>query len=203
MSKILALAPHPDDMEIGCGGTLAVYANQGAEIHLFVASDGGRGGDGSIRRAEQEKAAEILGIRAVHWGGFEDTNLPGEGVLIHAVERRIQEIRPSVVLVNHHEDTHQDHRKLAWAAHSATRDVPSVLAYETPTTRGFLPTIFMDINDALLSKVKALEAHISQVERTNIKGLNIVEIALATAHFRGVQGKISCAEAFMPIRIRL
>ncbi len=203
MNRILALAPHPDDIEIGCGGTLAVYAEQGAEIHLFVASDGGRGGDGPMRRSEQEKSAGILGIKTVHWGGFEDTKLPDESVLINTVEDWVKKIRPSIVLVNHHEDTHQDHRKLARAAHSAARDVPSVLAYETPTTSHFLPTVFMDIHDTLFSKFKALEAHSSQVERTNIKGLNIVEIALATAHFRGVQGKISCAEAFMPIRVRL
>jgi len=203
MNRILALAPHPDDIEIGCGGTLAVYAGQGAEIHLFVATDGGKGGDGAARKSEQEKAAKILGIKAVHWGGFEDTKLPSEDTLIHAIEDKVQEIKPLIVLVNHHEDTHQDHRTLARAAHSATRYVPSVLAYETPTSSNFSPTVFMDIHDTLSDKLKALDAHASQVERTNIQGLNIVEIALATAHFRGVQGKISCAEAFMPIRIQL
>ncbi len=203
MSRILALAPHPDDIEIGCGGTLAIYAGRGAEIHLFVASDGGYGGHGPARMSEQEEAAKILGLKAVHWGGFEDTKLPEEHVLIRAIECVVKEVSPSIVLVNHHEDTHQDHRELARAAHSATRDVPSVLAYETPSTREFLPTVFMDIHETLSSKIKALEAHDSQMERTNIKGLNIVEIALATAHFRGVQGKISCAEAFMPIRVRL
>jgi len=203
MNRILALAPHPDDIEIGCGGTLAAYARQGAEIHLFVATDGGKGGDAAVRKTEQENAAAILGIKAVHWGSFEDTRLPAEDALIHAIEDKVQEIKPLIVLVNHHEDTHQDHRTMARAAHSATRYVPSVLAYETPTSSNFLPTVFMDIHDTLSDKLKALDAHASQVERTNIQGLNIVEIALATAHFRGVQGKISCAEAFVPIRIRL
>ena len=203
MNRILALAPHPDDIEIGCGGTLAVYAGQGAEIHLFVATDGGKGGDARVRKAEQEKAAELLGVKVVHWGGFEDTKLPAEDTLIHAIEDKVQEIKPMIVLVNHHEDTHQDHRTMARAAHSATRYVPNVLAYETPTSSNFSPTVFMDIHDTLSDKLKALDAHASQVERTNIQGLNIVGIALATAHFRGVQGKISCAEAFMPIRIRL
>jgi len=203
MSRILAFAPHPDDMEIGCAGTLAVYAGQGAEIHLFVATDGGRGGDGAVRRAEQEASARLLGIREVHWGGFEDTRLPAEDVLIQAVDDVVMSIKPEIVFVNHHEDTHQDHRRLARAVHSATRHVPSVLAYETPTSRSFEPTVFMDIGDTLSDKLKALDAHASQVERTNIQGLNIVQIALATAHFRGVQAKVSCAEAFMPIRIRL
>jgi len=203
MNRILALASHPDDIEIGCGGTLAVYAGQGDEVHLFVATDGGKGGDGATRKYEQEKAAKILGIKMVYWGGFEDTKLPDEDTLIHALEDKVQEIKPTMVLVNHHEDTHQDHRTLARAAHSATRYVPNVLAYETPTSSNFLPTVFMDIHDTLSDKLEALDAHASQVEKTNIQSLNIVEIALAAARFRGVQGKISCAEAFMPIRIQL
>ncbi len=203
MKRILALAPHPDDIEIGCGGTLAVYAKQVATIHLFVATDGSKGGDSTTRKSEQECAAKILGIQAVHWGDFADTKLPAEDTLIHALEDKVREIKPDFVLVNHHEDTHQDHRTLARAAHSATRYVSSVLAYETPTSSYFTPTVFMDIHDTLSDKLKALDAHASQVEKTNIQGLNIVEIAPATARFRGVQGKISCAEAFMPIRIQL
>jgi len=95
-----------------------------------------------------------------------------------------------------------DHREMAQVAHSATRYVPNVLAYETPSTTHFEPTVYMDTADTLALKISALEAHESQVERTHLR-LNIVEIALATSHFRGVQGKMSCAEAFMPIRIRL
>jgi len=203
MNRILALAPHPDYVEIGCGGTLAVYAERGAEVHLFVATEGGKGGDVEIRRAEQEAAAEILGIKSVHWGGFEDSELPSERALIRAIEDAVAEARPVIVLVNHHQDTHQDHRALARAAHSATRYVPNVLAYETPTSCNFEPTVFMDIAVMLGQKTEALRAHASQVEKTNIQGLNIVDIALATAHFRGLQGRLNSAEGFVPIRIQL
>ena len=203
MNKILALAPHPDDVEIGCAGTLAEYARRGDEVHLFVATNGARGGDADARRREQEESARILGIRRVHWGGFEDTELTSNTELIHAIEKKVAEIGPATVLVNHHDDTHQDHRALARAAYSATRHVPNVLAYETPTTLNFEPHVYMDINATLSQKLKSLNAHASQVGRTNIQGLNIVEIALATVHFRGVQAKMSCAEAFMPVRLRL
>lgn len=203
MKKVLALAPHPDDIEIGCGGTIAEYVHRGAEVHLFVATDGARGGDAAVRRREQEASAAVLGLKAVHWGGFQDTELSSGSELIHALERQVQAIGPDTVLVNFHEDTHQDHRALARAAHSATRYVPNVLAYETPTSLNFDPHVFMDIHGTLSHKLKALNAHASQIERTNIQGVNIVEIALATAHFRGVQAKISAAEAFVPIRVRL
>jgi len=203
MNRILAMAPHPDDTEIGCGGALAAYAGRGAETHLFVATDGGKGGDPAVRRSEQEAAAEILGIKAVHWGGFEDTRLPDEHRLITTIEELVRKIKPKFVFLNYHEDTHQDHRALARAALSATRYIPNVLAYETPTSNNFKPAIFMDISTVMERKKKALMAHKSQVERTNIQGLNIVDVAMASAHFRGIQGRLNSAEGFMPVRMQL
>jgi len=203
MKTILALAPHPDDLEIGCGATLAEHARRGDEVHIYVATLGQVGGDAQTRRAEQENAADILGVRQVHWGSFEDTRLPASSQdLMAELEQVVQTVKPDTVYVNHQDDTHQDHREMALVARSVTRYIPNVLCYETPSTLHFEPTVFMNTHDTLSLKLKALEAHQSQVERTRIS-LNIIEIALATSHFRGVQGKMSCAEAFMPIRIRL
>lgn len=203
MKRVLALAPHPDDMEIGCAGTLAAYAARGAETCLFVATAGEIGGEAAVRKREQEESARLLGVRRVFWGGFPDTHLPDHAnALLASLEEAMREVQPDLVLVNHCQDTHQDHRTLGEVANSVTRYVPNVLAYETPSSEEFQPTVFMDIHDTLAVKLKALEAHTSQVEQTHVH-LSIIEIALATAHFRGVQGKLSCAEAFMPIRMRL
>ncbi len=203
MSMVLALAPHPDDLEIGCGGTLAQHVQRGDEVHIYVATSGEQGGNAATRKQEQEAAAKILGVKKVHWGSFVDTKLPESSLaLMKDLESVIEAINPDTVYINHINDTHQDHREMAQVAHSATRYVANVLAYETPSTIGFEPTVFMETADTLATKLKALEAHASQVERTHVR-LNITEIALATSHFRGVQGKMSCAEAFMPIRIRL
>jgi len=201
--RILALAPHPDDLEIGCAGTLAEHAARGDEVHIFVATYGDIGGAGETRKAEQQAASNILGVHKIHWGGFSDTMLPQQAQeLMAKLESIVQEVDPDTVYVNYGEDTHQDHRVLAQVARSVTRYVPNVLCYETPSSTGFEPTVFMGINDVLQLKLQALEAHASQLDRTHVR-LNIVEIALATAHFRGVQSKLSCAEAFIPVRIRL
>ncbi len=203
MSTILALAPHPDDIEIGCGGTLAVHADRGDDVHLFVATEGDVGGSAEVRKSEQQRSAGILGVKQIHWGGCSDTSLPEQAMALMAtLEQVMQQVQPDTVYLNYRDDTHQDHRALAQIANSVTRYVPNVLAYETPSSVGFDPTLFMDINDTMSRKIEALKAHASQVERTHVK-LNIVEIALATAHFRGVQGKLSCAEGFMPVRMRL
>lgn len=203
MKTILALASHPDDLEIGCGGTLAVHAERGDDVHIFVATFGDVGGLVETRRSEQEAAAAILGVGRVHWGGFHDTQLPeSASELMERLETVLHEVRPDTVYVNHHNDTHQDHRTLAAIANSVTRYIPNVLAYETPSSIAFDPTLFMDIEHVLEKKVASLKAHASQVDRTRVP-LNIMEIALATAHFRGVQGKMRSAEGFVPIRMRL
>jgi LmbE family N-acetylglucosaminyl deacetylase len=201
--RILALAPHPDDLEIGCGGTLAKHVARGDEVHIFVATFGDVGGAAEIRKSEQEASARVLGIEAIHWGEFLDTKLPEQSqALMAKLEAILHEVNPDTVYVNHGEDTHQDHRVLAQVARSVTRYIPNVLAYETPSSTAFEPTAYMDIEDTLAVKIEALKAHASQLNRTHVH-LDIVEIALATAHFRGVQGKLSCAEGFIPVRMRL
>jgi len=201
--RVLAFGAHPDDVEIGCGGSLAEHAARGDETFVFIATYGDAGGNPKIRKKEAEEAAKILDVREIFWGGFEDTRLPDHFLqLLRRIEEVVRRLDPQLVYVNHHDDTHQDHRALAKAVHSATRYVPSVLRYETPTTNAFEPTVFMDISASLGKKIKALEAHASQIERTGVK-LNIVQIALASAHFRGVQSRLSCAEGFMPIRLKL
>jgi len=200
---VLALAPHPDDLEIGCGGTLAEHAARGDEVHVFITTFGDVGGNPNTRQAEQEAASHILGVKEVHWGGFSDTKLPEHAqALMDVLETVIAAIQPDTVYVNYSEDTHQDHRTLAQVARSVTRYIANVLYYETPSSMNFEPSVFMDIHDVINLKIKALEAHASQVEATHVP-LNILEIALATARFRGVQGKLSCAEGFVPVRMRL
>lgn len=203
MKKVLALAPHPDDIEIGCGGTLAEHVRRGDEVHVFVATCGEIGGEPEVRKQEQEASSNILGIHQLYWGGFQDTRLPEVGQpLMLALESMIQQVAPDVVYVNHKDDTHQDHRAMAQVALSVTRYVPNVLAYETPSSVDFDPKLYMDIQDTLDIKLEALKAHASQVDRTHVR-LSIIDIALATAHFRGVQGRLASAEGFMPVRMRL
>ncbi len=199
--NILAIGAHPDDIEFGCGGTLIKYAGKGARIDLLVVTDGARGGRARTRRSEQLKAAKVLGARRVHWGGYRDTLLPSVRHLIDCVERVLRLVRPDFIFVNNPDDTHQDHRQVARAAVSATRYARNVLFYEGPTTVNFTPTVFIDIAEEIESKIRALRHHHSQVMKTRIEGTAICEIAQASAHFRGVQGRVRWAEGFAPLRL--
>jgi len=200
--KVLAVGPHPDDLEIGCGGTLIKYAQKGHDVFLLVITKGEMGGKGTTRYDEQLKAAEIIGARDVFWGDFVDTELLDKGnKIIHTVERFIDTIKPDFIFVNFLDDTHQDHRAVNRAVLSATRYVKNVLFYEVPTTNNFIPNVFVDIGSVLDKKVEALKAHASQITKTNIEDLTIIDIARSSAHFRGVQGRIALAEGFVSERL--
>lgn len=200
--RILAVGPHPDDVEIGCAGTLTKYAEKGHEIFLLVITGGEMGGDSDVRREEQLKSAEILGIKEVFWGGFKDTELLDKGnEIIHVAERYIEKVDPDFIFINNFHDTHQDHRTVNRSVLSATRYVRNVLFYEVPTTSDFNPQVFVNIGDTLEKKILALEAHHSQIMRTNIEDLSISEIARSSANFRGIQGRVKYAEGFSPLRL--
>jgi LmbE family N-acetylglucosaminyl deacetylase len=201
--NVLAIGAHPDDIEYGCGGTLTKYAQKGHAIYLFVASDGALGGDSRVRAREQDESALILGVRHVFWGGYGDTEVPLNRDLIARLEAVIGEIQPSMIFANFPDDTHQDHRHLAQAATSATRYVPNFLFYEVPSTQNFSPSCYTDIAKVLDIKLASLEAHRSQVSKTNIEDLTILELAVSCANFRGIQARVKYAEAFHSVRLLL
>lgn len=199
--NILAIGAHPDDIEFGCGGSLIKYARKGHQVFLLVMTEGSQGGDPGVRRAEQEKAAAILGARKVLWGDYRDTEIPMGRPLIQRLEEVVRLVAPDFIFVHHADDTHQDHRNLSEATLSATRYTRNVLCYEGPTTQNFSPSVFVDVEPVLEDKVAALQAHASQVMKTNIEGLSIVDVARSSAHFRGIQGRVRCAEGFVPVRL--
>ena len=199
--NILAIGAHPDDIEYGCAGTMIKYAERGHHIFLMVLTSGQEGGSTEIRQQEQETAAEIMKVQKVFWGNYHDTQLPLNKELIEKIEEVLGEVKPDLILVNYGDDTHQDHRILTRATMSATRYVRNVLFFEGPTTQNFNPQVFVDISDTLERKFKVLEAHASQVMKTNIEDMSIVELAQANATFRGIQGRVKFAEAFAPLRL--
>jgi LmbE family N-acetylglucosaminyl deacetylase len=199
--SILAIGAHPDDIEFGCGGSLVKYSKKGHRLFLLVMTGGGLGAPAETRVAEQGRSAALLGAEKVFWGGYEDTHIPVDVALIRQVESVIREVRPEFIFCNFPDDTHQDHRHLAQGILSATRYIRNVLFYEGPTTQNFNPQVYIDISDTIDRKIEALEAHRSQVTKTNIENLSIVEMARSFANFRGTQGRVKYAEAFHSLRL--
>jgi LmbE family N-acetylglucosaminyl deacetylase len=201
--NVLALGAHPDDVEYGCGGMLTKYAEKGHDVYLWIASDGALGGEGSVRRQEQADSALVIGVRDVLWGDYPDTEIPLNRELIVRIESAIRKIKPRMIFVHYPDDTHQDHRNLAQGTLSATRYVPNFLFYEGPTTQNFTPNCFTDIEKVMDKKLACLEAHRSQVTKTNIEDLTILKLAESSATFRGIQARVKFAEAFQSVRLLL
>jgi LmbE family N-acetylglucosaminyl deacetylase len=198
--NILAIGAHPDDIELGCAGTLHKYSRGGHNVYLYVMTEGGQAGDPLCRRREQMKAAAAIGARQVFWGGFQDTQLTVSKEIISAIEAVVRKVRPDEVYVNYHDDSHQDHRALAQCVISATRYIKRVLFYEDYTSLNFEPDIFVDIKEVLEKKIRILKIHRSQVFRDYPTELNMIESVRAIANFRGFQGKVKYAEGFKALR---
>ncbi|MBN1527369.1 MAG: PIG-L family deacetylase [Candidatus Omnitrophica bacterium] len=199
--NILAIGAHPDDIEFGCGGTLIKYARAGHNVDLFIATDGSFGGEPGTRRKEQQESAKSMGAREVFWGDFIDTEVTSSRQLIWKIDGVVQKVKPDIVFLNYHEDIHQDHRGVALAAISATRYVHEVLFFEVPTTYNFDPATFVDIEDVLDKKLHLLELHNSQIDKTRVRNLTILESAKSCATFRGFQGRVKYAEGFRSLRV--
>ena len=199
--NILAIGAHPDDIEIGCGGTLLKYSQQGHRVSFLILTEGSFGGDLAVRKREQEEAANFIGTKELLWGGFKDTELIANRDLILKIDAVVQQVMPDVVFLNYYDDVHQDHRAASQAGISATRYIKEVLFYEVPTTQHFEPDIFVDIQGVLAKKLQLLKIHGSQVDKTRVENLTILESAQSCANFRGFQGRVKFAEGFMALRV--
>lgn len=200
--RILVLSPHPDDMEFGCGGCIYKFSKKGYKLYIYVATAGEYGGSKNIRKKEQLNSAKILGADLI-WGNFKDTEVFFRRELITEIEKVIKKVDPFLLFINFFKDSHQDHVALSKATVTAARYINNILFYETPTSIDFVPNIYFDIGDVIDIKEKLLRSHASQVNRTRVKNLSIIESAYSTAIFRGYQARVKYAEAFLPHRLLL
>jgi LmbE family N-acetylglucosaminyl deacetylase len=198
--RILAIGAHPDDIELGCGGSLAKLTRLGALVRAMIYSRGRRGNlTEEDRQKETETALARIGITDVHVYDFGDTNLSRHlNDLIRIAEQHVAEHRPERVYTMFDKDRHQDHRAVHEASIIACRRVKQILGYETPSSYpNFRPTAFEDIEGFLETKIDALRCHRSQGERLYMQEEKI----RSAAHFRGVQVDRGPCEGFVPYKL--
>ncbi len=190
--RALAIGAHPDDIEFGCGATLAKWSGTGCEVSLLVCTDGSKGtwdANADIaaliarRQSEQSEAARRLGATGeVRFLGEVDGELEVTMALRSRMARVIRELRPDVVLG--HDPfkrwrLHPDHRAagfLCMDAVVAARDphffpehgVGHHRPAELLLFEGEAPDHFERVGEAQIeAKVSALLAHESQFESTH------------------------------------
>lgn len=200
VSKVLAIGAHPDDIELGCGATLAKLISQGTEVRALVLSPGTKGANIEVfdRKAETIKALNHLGISEIYLGDFADTYMfQYLNQIISFIEQHVREFAPDRVYTMYDQDRHQDHRTTYEASIVACRRVPQLLGYETPSSwPQFVPTMHEDVTDHFERKIEALLMHVSQADREYTQPEDLT----VSARFRGRQvGRKHC-EGFIPYR---
>ena len=118
---ILALAAHPDDVELSCSGTLLKAIAQGKKAGIidFTRGELGTRGTPEIRDAEAAESARIMGLSARENLGFRDGYFANDELHQLALIRMIRKYRPDVILANAFDDRHPDHGRGSQLAREA------------------------------------------------------------------------------------
>ena len=199
--EVLCLGAHPDDVEIGCGGTLhALRGRPGAEVHHLVLTGSPE------RRLEAEAAAAAFnGAGAgVTFGHLPDSRLPDHWAAVKDVleDAARSHPAPDLVLAPRRDDSHQDHRLLAELVPTVWRD-SLVLHYEIPKWDGDLGRVThyvpLDAGQARLKAELLTKVYPSQVGRDWWDD----ETFLALMRLRGVECRAPYAEGFLIEKARL
>jgi LmbE family N-acetylglucosaminyl deacetylase len=194
---IIAVGAHPDDIELGCGGTVRAATKAGKKVIAVIMTKGEQSANPEIRCEETKKALYLLGVKEVHFGDFPDTEVPSSRKAVSFLEGFYDKQRPETILTHSVNSMHQDHRQVGWLSMAAYRFSPRILAYETPrVTSSFSPTYYIDISDCIEEKCAALKCHCSQKTKTYIQNNSVVNMAA----FRGHQVNVAYAEAFEVVR---
>lgn len=112
---ILAIAVHPDDVELGCAGTLMVHAQQGMKVGVVDLTRGelGTRGTPELRIQEAAAAAKIMGLEVRENLGLADGFFRNDTMEQLAIIAAIRKYRPDIVLANAIDDRHPDHGRAA------------------------------------------------------------------------------------------
>ncbi|EOT8833441.1 PIG-L deacetylase family protein [Escherichia fergusonii] len=199
---VIAIGAHPDDIELGCGASLARLAKNGIYIIAVVMTAGNSGASNIIdRHQESREALKILGCQQTIHLNFADTRAHMQlNDMISALEEIINTQIPSDIEIMrvytmHDVDRHQDHLAVYQASMVACRTIPQILGYETPSTwLSFMPQVFESVEDEFFSiKLAALSKHKSQSMRDYMRP----ERLRAVAQFRGQQVNTNLGEGFV------
>ncbi|KQS94278.1 bacillithiol biosynthesis deacetylase BshB1 [Chryseobacterium sp. Leaf394] len=180
-TDILAFGAHPDDVELGCGGTIAKLISEGKTCVIVDLTRGelGTRGTDQTRKEEATEAAKILGVAARENLGLKDGFLVNSEEYQMELVKIIRKYRPEIVLANAIDDRHPDHAKAAKLESDACflaglRKIETVLEGEVQEVwrpkqiyhyiqwKDVKPDFVMDISEHLDRKIEACMAFKTQ-----------------------------------------
>ena len=216
--RILAIGAHPDDVEHFAGGTLALYAQQGHDVFIAIATRGDIGSPSgtrdeiaATRRQEAERSCAVIGATLI-WMGFDDEFLFNDRPTRLAFIDAIREARPDVMFLTNEHDYHPDHRTAGTLGRDA-RIPASVPLIETRFPAVPIPTTFVmdifaidgrvvpmdhhvDIGAVLPTKREMLAQHASQIAWMQSVYDSGSDETMTRDRLRGAEIGVEFAEAF-------
>ncbi|MBN1184051.1 MAG: PIG-L family deacetylase [Bacteroidales bacterium] len=202
--KVLFLAPHTDDVELGCGGTIAKFIEEGRVVYVVsfsIAEESVPSGFPKDSLLKEFKAAmKILGVNLnnLYTYRYKVRNFPEyrQEILEEIVKLR-NKIKPDIVFVPSPNDIHQDHQVIASEGLRVFKKI-SILGYELPWNNIIFETkSFVKLEKKHIEKkIEALKCYETQKHRSYLNESFITSLART----RGTQFENEYAEAFEVLR---
>lgn len=177
---VLAIVPHPDDLEWYIGGTLKRLSDNGANVQVVVATDGEKGPNktnapdlAAARRAEQAAAGSVNGYTHIYSLALPDRGVAADPRFLPEVERIYNEVKPDAVFVFDpsypalpylHVDHQGSAREFLKFWNTLGADKPPVYLFQTRR-----PNAAVDISGVIDTKAEALAQHVSQNSGSGMK----------------------------------
>jgi N-acetylglucosamine malate deacetylase 1 len=214
MSKVLVIAPHPDDESLGCGGTLLRHKHEGETLYWVVVTGISKStgwSDEAVKKRDTEidDATEKYGFAEVFNFLLPTTKLDTIPLsdLIVKITDVYKQVEPEIIYTPFAYDVHTDHQLIAKAMQSTFKwfrypYIKKILMYETMSEtefnfvekRAFNPNVFVDISEYLDDKINAINIFCSEMGEFPFPRSDISIRALAA--LRGSQSGYVAAEAF-------
>lgn len=203
--SILVFGAHPDDLEIGMGGTIAKLSAMGYEVQPiiatlpnFVKSDTKEG-----RKTESMLSTKVMGCKPPVFLDLSSDEMIFGRKFISLIDSLVTKYKPDSVFTQWYGDSHQDHQSLTKSVISACRDQDNLFMYETTipggiTENSFRPQLFVDISETVDTKKNALECFESQFVRC---GEIWIPAIIGRCSYRGYQINSKYAEAFEVVKV--
>jgi LmbE family N-acetylglucosaminyl deacetylase len=203
--RILVLAPHIDDGELGCGGAVARFIEEGRDVFQVVFSAAVKslppGFPPDALVGEWKRASAVIGLPEKNLVRYEfpvrDFPAKRQEILEELVALR-RELTPDLVLLPALEDIHQDHHTIAVEGVRAFKQV-SIMGYELPWNNLNLKNnSFVALEEKYVKrKAEAMSCYHSQAHRNYCRE----DFIMSLARVRGAQIGVAWAELFSVIRL--
>jgi len=226
-TNILAFGVHPDDVELGCAGTLVAAVAQGKKVAVVDLTRGelGTRGSAETRNVEAANAAKVMGVHARENLEMADGFFQNDENNIRKVVAVIRKYQPEIVLCNAPEDRHPDHgRSSALVADAAflaglrkikTEDEGKEQEHWRPSyvfhyiqDRYLKPDFLFDISDSFEQKIKAVLCYTTQFNTTDtsepetyISNPDFLDVIKARALMFGKRIGIKYAEGYLTTKM--